>query len=114
MTTGPKYRIEVASQADRRVVTARGEIDMASSAELEDALIQEPDQVVIADLSPVGFIDSSGLRCLLSARDILEDKGGRLLLVFGEGPVQRIIDLTGLADRFEIFEDLVAATVASG
>lgn len=112
MTTGPKYQIEAGSAAGMRLVTATGELDMASSTELEEALASEPDEVVIADLCDVGFIDSSGLRSLLAARDRLEDAGGRLILVFGDGPVERIIDLTGLADRFEIFETVGAATEA--
>lgn len=112
MTIGPKYQIQADSTAGARMVTATGEIDMASSAELEEALVAEPDEVVIADLTDVGFIDSSGLRSLLAARDKLEDAGGRLVLVFGDGPVERIIDLTGLADRFEVFETVVAATEA--
>lgn len=112
MTIGPKYQIEADSTAGMRLVTATGEIDMASSAELEEALATEPDKVVIANLSDVGFIDSSGLRSLVAARDKLEDAGGRLVLVFGDGPVERIIDLTGLADRFEVFETVTAATEA--
>lgn len=113
MTTGPKYRIEVGSRDGTRLVTATGEIDMASSPLLEEALVAAPEEAVIADLSEVGFIDSSGLRSLLSAREALADGGGRLVLVFGEGPVERIIDLTGLADRFEIFETLEAAGQAA-
>lgn len=114
MTTGPKYQIETGSTAGMRLVTATGEIDMASSAELEEALAAAPNEVVIADLCDVGFIDSSGLRSLLAARDKLEEAGGRLILVFGDGPVERIIDLTGLADRFEVFETVGAATEAVG
>lgn len=114
MTTGPKYRIDVDSKAGTKLVTVSGEIDMASAPELEGALASEPAATVIADLADVGFIDSSGLRSLLSACEGLDEAGGRLLLVFGEGPVSRIIDLTGLADRFEIFETVEAAAGAAG
>lgn len=114
MTIGPKYQIEAESTDGLRLVTATGEIDMASAAELEEVLAGESDEVVVANLSDVGFIDSSGLRALLAARDKLEDAGGRLVLVFGDGPVERIIDLTGLADRFEVFETVTAATEAVG
>ena len=51
---------------------------------------------------------------LLSAREALDAGGGRLLLVFDDGPVERILDLTGLTDRFETFRTLEAATQAVG
>lgn len=57
---------------------------------------------MIADLTDVGFIDSTGLRSLMTARERIGEKG-RLLLVFDDGPVKRILDLTRLTDRFEVF-----------
>jgi anti-sigma B factor antagonist len=114
VTTGPKYRIQESSSDSSRIVTVSGEIDLASAPKLETALVAEADQTVIVDLLEVGFMDSTGLRSLLSARDALEEGGGRLLLVFGEGPVERILELTGLTDRFEHFPSLEAATQAAG
>lgn len=114
MTTGPKYRIQESSSDSSRLVTVSGEIDLASAPKLETALVAEADQTVIVDLLEVGFMDSTGLRSLLSARDALEEGGGRLLLVFGEGPVERILELTGLTGRFEHFPSLEAATQAAG
>jgi anti-sigma B factor antagonist len=114
VTTGPKYRIQESSSDTSRIVTVSGEIDLASAPKLETALVPESDQTVIVDLLEVGFMDSTGLRSLLSARDALEEGGGRLLLVFGEGPVERILELTGLTDRFEHFSSLEAATQAAG
>ena len=114
MTTGPKYRIQESSSDSSRIVTVSGEIDLASAPKLETALVAEADQTVIVDLLEVGFMDSTGLRSLLSARDALEEGGGRLLLVFGEGPVERILELTGLTDRFEHVPSLEAATQAAG
>ena len=109
VTTGPKYRIEIGTFGDHRLVTAKGEIDMASAPELQAALSEEPSKTVLADLADVGFMDSTGLRSLLLARDAIDEAGGQLRLVYGEGPVQRIIDLTGLSDRFEVFETTEAA-----
>lgn len=114
MTTGPKYRIEEGSLGDGRLVTVSGEIDLASAPALERSLMQEPDRSVIADLSDVGFIDSTGLRSLLVAQETIQSEGGRLMLVFGEGPVERILDLTRLHDRFETFPDTEAASQAAG
>lgn len=114
MTTGPTYRIQESSSDTSRVITVSGEIDLASAPKLESTLIAATDRTVIVDLLGVGFMDSTGLRSLLSARDALEEGGGRLLLVFDEGPVARILDLTGLAERFEHFPSLEAAAQAAG
>ncbi|HLT96401.1 MAG TPA: STAS domain-containing protein [Acidimicrobiia bacterium] len=112
MTTGPKYRIDVDSEGPVRRVIASGEIDLASAGELETALTAEPEATVIADLSDVGFIDSTGLRSLLSSQEAVTNAGGRLLLVFDDGPVERILNLTRLTDRFEVHSDVEAATRA--
>ncbi|MFP3915274.1 MAG: STAS domain-containing protein [Actinomycetota bacterium] len=114
MTTGPTYAIEQGSLGASRLVTVSGEIDLASAATLEEALAKEPSETVIADLSEVGFIDSTGLRSLLAARDTIESEGGRLLLVFEEGPVERILQLTRLHDRFEIYRSADLASEAVG
>lgn len=113
MTTGPKYRIDVDSDGPARHVTASGEIDLASATEFEEALTAEPERAVIADLTDVGFIDSTGLRSLLSAQESIAGSGGRLLLVFDDGPVERILKLTRLTDRFEVHPDLETATRAT-
>lgn len=113
MTTGPKYRIQKDDIDGSRLVTVSGEIDLASAPKLEEALVEEPDQTVIADLSDIGFIDSTGLRSLMTARDTISEKGGRLMLVFDEGPVERILELTRLTDRFEIFASTESAAQAA-
>lgn len=103
MTTGPKYQIDVGELDDARLVTVSGEIDLASAPRLEEALTAGGGDTVIADLLDVGFIDSTGLRSLMTAKERISDAGGRLLLVSGDGPVERILDLTRLTDRFEVF-----------
>lgn len=116
MTLGPKYDITAADIDGHRRVTVTGEIDLASAGDLLNTLVVEPDRTVITDLSEVGFMDSTGMRALISANEILSENGGRLLLVYGDGPVERLIDLTGLGDRFEVFpttEQAASAAVSS-
>lgn len=109
LTTGPRYRIELDEAGKVPVLVVKGDIDMASAPELEDAVASQQGQVLIADLSGVEFIDSTGLRALIAADDLLAEREGRLLIVVAEGPVQRIIDLTGLEGRFRTFESVEAA-----
>lgn len=114
MTTGPAYQIEVDSLGGTRLVVVGGEIDTASASQLESALTAEPESTVVADLTGVGFIDSTGLRALLRAKQALDEAGGQLLLVIAEGPVERILDLTGVTDQFQIHASVEDATKALG
>ncbi|HEX7099434.1 MAG TPA: STAS domain-containing protein [Acidimicrobiia bacterium] len=114
MTTGPKFQIEVGVLGDARLVTVAGEIDLAAAPQLAEVLSAEPESVTIADLRDVGFIDSTGLRSLMTAQDKVNGAGGRLALVYGEGPVERILDLTRLTDRFEVFASPEDAAQALG
>lgn len=114
MTIGPKHRIEASTMDSARLVTVSGEIDLASAPKLEATLLEETDRVVIVDLREVDFMDSTGLRSLLAGQEAVAEGGGRMILVFEEGPVERILDLTGLADRFEVAESVEAAARAAG
>jgi anti-anti-sigma factor len=89
------------------VLTLSGELDMSRSDELDEmaATAFSGEQVnAIFDLSDVAFMDSSALRWLLKVQERADQTGGRLRLVAPEGgSLLRLLSLTGLADRFEVF-----------
>jgi anti-anti-sigma factor len=78
------------------IVTVRGEIDLESSSELTAALagLEAPGDVDV-DLADVTYIDSSGLRALLTARDAASAAGGRLRVSATSSIVARLIEITG-------------------
>ena len=90
------------------VVALEGEIDLSATAEAErriaDAEAKEPGRLVI-DLRGVTFMDSSGLRVLLTAHRRAEQAGRRFALVRGGDAVDRLLAVTGLAGRLEILEE---------
>jgi anti-anti-sigma factor len=98
-------RIEVDTRTDDgvAVVTPRGELDVAGTPALEDALaevLREPDvQAVVIDLSQLEFMDSSGLRAVVLADQRLRGDGLRFALVRGGEPVHRVFELTRMTDR---------------
>jgi anti-anti-sigma factor len=55
-------------------------------------------------MTRVWFIDATGLRRLMRARDHVHARGGRLALTRGPEAVMRIIELTGLSDDLLILE----------
>jgi anti-anti-sigma factor len=90
------FRAEVLP--DERTVILFGELDMAFTDTLADAvtpLIEEPGDLV-ADLERLTFIDSSGLLGLIRIADRLRD--GKLVLRNPSDPVKRVLDLVELAD----------------
>ncbi len=99
------FRVEVAS-----VVRVTGEIDVASAPELENALGIVPAEsgTVVVDLSAVTFMDSTGLGVLVAAwnRYNSQEPVGRLALVVSTPEVERLLEVTGLAEVFGTFPTL--------
>lgn len=99
-----------AVQAEREtaVVALEGEIDLSTAPEAErrigDAESREPGKLVV-DLRRVTFMDSSGLRLLLTAHRRAEQAGREFALVRGAASVDRLLEVTGIADRLEVLEE---------
>ena len=82
-----------------------GELDLASGPELEAELAKaappETTQVVV-DLRELEFMDSTGLSIIVRAHQHLSGTGCELGLVRGSPQVQRLLDLTGVAERLPL------------
>ena len=108
MTT---LEVTTSDRSDGVHVELSGELDLATAPKLEDELKRvERDSpgVIVLDLRPLAFMDSSGLRALLSADARAREAGRRLVLVRGDERVQRVLRITRLDERLEIVEDLDA------
>jgi anti-anti-sigma factor len=90
---------------EARTVMVRGEVDLATASELESlvrsALAEAPDGVVL-DLAQLTFIDSSGLRALVALAKDAASRNSSLALRNLPRHAQRVLDLTGLGDWFEV------------
>jgi anti-sigma B factor antagonist len=85
---------------DVLVVTLAGELDAANVGSahrvIHEVAVEEPEEILVVDLSPLEFIDSSGIALLVSLADFGGDGGG-LRIVPGEAPaVARVLKLTGV------------------
>ncbi|MCU1394428.1 MAG: anti-anti-sigma factor [Ilumatobacteraceae bacterium] len=84
-------------------VTGHGEIDMASAPQLDavfDDLIAKGASIVIFDARGVDFLDSCGLRAIIGGGNKLADAGGQLLIEGMSGSVQRVLEVSGLLERY--------------
>jgi anti-anti-sigma factor len=96
---------DVRLQIDHRdgVVRVVGEIDASSCGALEAALAADGALPVrCIDMSGVTFVDSSGLRVLIGHREVLAALGHQLELRHPSQTVERLLEITGLSDVFDI------------
>lgn len=100
----PAERLSVRS-AGRGALQLSGEIDVYTAPHLERRIVETDDSEVLRiELSGVTFVDSSGLRVLISAHAAREEAGGRLELVAPSVPVMRLLELTALDQHLHIVE----------
>jgi anti-anti-sigma factor len=88
-------------------VLLKGELDLPATAEMSDELhelARREERLVVIDLRAVTFMDSSGLRLLVTLRNTVTDRGARLLLGDVSPAVRRVVDVAGLTDWFEYVE----------
>ncbi len=64
---------------------------------------------VVIDATSVHFVDSSGLECLLVLSDEVGRIGHTLRICGASETVSEVMDLTGIRNRFEHFEDVASA-----
>ena len=96
--------VSVTRGVHESAVAPYGELDLASTDELTaqvHALWAGGSRCVLIDLSPLEFMDSSGLRGLLELREAAAREGNDLALRPGPPVVQRIFDLTGTRRLFD-------------
>lgn len=102
---GPELVINTERDGSRAVLTVQGELDAYTAPGLEDhiaTLLGENVTDLVLDLAQTGFLDSSGLRALLTMHRRLEAASGRLELRNPSEPVVRLLEITGLREHFGV------------
>jgi len=91
--------VRVEHEADGLVIRAFGELDLSNAetldAELRRAIGGDAGSIVL-DLSGLDFIDSTGLRVLISAAKQSRQDGARLAIRRGSEAVQQVIAVSGV------------------
>lgn len=86
------------------VLTAHGEVDIATAPLLRKALdaVAAPTETVVVDLAGVTFLDSTGLGVLVGARRKMLPGGMRMLVVNASPSVLRVFEITGLVGPLQV------------
>jgi anti-sigma B factor antagonist len=99
--------------AGHTVVEVRGEVDVYTASRLRERLIEiisgGADRVV-ADLTRVDFLDSTGLGVLVGALRRLRLAGGELRVVCNSEKLLKIFRITALDRVFTLYDSVEAAT----
>jgi anti-anti-sigma factor len=94
------------------MLSVSGEIDLATAPQLTDAVdaaLGNGARELWIDLTDTAFMDSSGLHALLAARRRAHELNRRLAVICPGGPVRRLFDVAGVADKLPVYADRAAA-----
>ncbi|MEH0541771.1 STAS domain-containing protein [Streptomyces sp. B21-105] len=94
-----RLSVEHASVDGIRVVTLRGEIDHDVKDALSEALLSrngDHTHRIVADLSGVTFLDSSGINVFVQVHQRVSAAEGWLRLAAAQESVARVVQLVGL------------------
>ncbi len=89
-------------------LTLRGELDLSTIEKVEQELSRvEADghDLIVLDLSGLTFLDSTGLRTIVTADQRARRAGRRVVVRRGPDTVHRVFTITRLDERLEMVED---------
>jgi len=87
-------------------VILSGDLDLSTAKQAEQA-IEEAERgvsLIVIDLRRLSFMDSTGLRVIVSADKRAKRSGRRAVIVQGPSAVRRVFEITRLGERLEIVD----------
>jgi anti-anti-sigma factor len=90
---------------DAAVVSVRGDIDLTACDAVQKSLddARRTATVLVLDLRAVGFMDTSGLRLVISEQQRADADGYRFVVLAGPGKVQRLFEIAGFPNGHPLF-----------
>jgi anti-sigma B factor antagonist len=101
----PAVAAKVLHESDGAVVQVTGDLDLASAPAFHRqvlSLFALPLGSITLDLRGLDFLDSSGLRALVAIREVAGEHRVTLALRSVPENARRVLELTDLADEFDI------------
>jgi anti-sigma B factor antagonist len=107
--------LETERVRDAAIVSVRGDVDLTTTESVQSALdaARAGATVLVLDLRAVGFMDTSGLRLVISEQGRAVAGGYRFVVVPGSDKVQRLFAIAGFPDGHPMFV-AAPAEVAGG
>ena len=102
MGASAQLQIEMRREVDRVVFHLDGELDMANAPLLQETLERgdaDAAGLVVLNLEELRFIDSTGLRVILWARERYLARGQEFAVTRGSQQVQRLLAVSGAGEH---------------
>jgi anti-anti-sigma factor len=115
--TPGQFSLRDRAEENRHVIALSGELDIASAPVLQSKVVElctDGARSVVVDLSELTFIDSTGLRTIMGARSLCDERSCDFSLVPGGRSIQRLFVLTGLSEHLPFVDDPLQAQSADG
>ena len=103
----PEFRLTVRPVGERIVVIPVGELDLVTAGALENAvtgLLERGSADVVVDLRGLSFIDSTGIRALLSCHGRAERENAALAIIVGDRRTRRPLELCGVLGQLHVID----------
>lgn len=101
--TSPEFFCEVQPDRERVIVRLGGELDLGVAPQVEATVLELLDagcSGIVVDLRELRFMDSTGLRMLITAQRAAEQRSCALALIRGPQAVHRIFEITATEPLF--------------
>jgi anti-sigma B factor antagonist len=102
------FAISVDRRDDRAIVQFAGELDLEGTPRAEAALHEVEEgspPLLVVDLRPLEYIDSTGLSVLVRADRRARESGRAFAVVPNDRPVRRLLEMLGVGERLALLND---------
>jgi anti-sigma B factor antagonist len=109
--------LKTENAGDTLVFRLRGSLDLATAPTVRAALTdatEDGSHHIIVDLTQLEFLDSTGLGVLIGAHRRAAERSGSLRLIVHDGPISRLLQITGLIAVFAVYHSLEDARADRG
>lgn len=99
------------------VLDVEGEVDIFTAPKLRQQIADLVDAdrgAIVVNLLGVAFMDSSGLGALVGGLKRVKERDGLLHVACAQGPVFRVLSITGLHQVLPVFPTVEEATAEAG
>lgn len=94
------------------LIHLRGSIDASTAPtaiELLEQQVHSGNNQIVLNVSEVDFMSSAGIRCLLNTVKLARQAGGDLRLAAVAPVIQKVLDMGGITNIIQIYQDNTTA-----
>ena len=89
-------------------ISIAGSLDSNTAPQLQQSIDQEIDKsvdVTVIDFKDLDFLSSAGLRVIFKTKKIMDNSGGRFLLVNLQPQIKKVFEIIKALDGMQVFKD---------